>query len=154
MVFTNAASAIATKSHIAAHTSWGATTATAQMFKTHFPNSADPDGTCVANSQYEQLASGGNPRHHVRLKDTFESSPTYGTTTIATPHLEWSCSGGHRIQQSPSGFVEGRTHLFNAMYPQHAWIVTGNWGNDTPMFQSCGNYFVASDGYVTYMSVP
>ena len=154
MVFTNAAGAIATKAHIADHTGWGATNADQQYFPTHNANAADPDGTCVLNSQYEQLAGSGNPRYHVRLKQTFDSSPTYGTTTIATPHLEWACDGGHRIQQSPSGFVEGRTRLYNDMYPAHAHVVTGNWGNNNALYQSCGGYSVRSDGYVTYMSVP
>jgi hypothetical protein len=150
MVFTNAGTEINAKAHIAHHTTWLGTTASGQMFKTHMTNPP----ICAMNSVYDQLASGGNPRWHVRMQQTYDSSPTYGTTTIATPHLEWSCGGGHRIQQSPSGFIEGRTHLGNALTPQHAQVAFGNWGNNLFMYQSCGGYSVRSDGWVVYLSVP
>ena len=153
MVFTAGATSSGTKSHIAAHTGWAGTSATVQLFKTHNPNSADPDGTCLANTQSEQLASSGNPRFHVRFKQTFDSSPTYGTTTIATPQKEATCGGGHRITNSPSGFVEGRTTLRNAMVAGgHTEVAFGFWANDNPMPQ-CGGVSVASDGFVSYISI-
>ena len=103
-------------------------------------------------------AGGTSTRTHVRwAQNTYDTSPTYGTYSLATPHYETynygpDCFGGHAAS-SPNGYLIARTTLHNAMLTGgHPLVTSGDWGNNK-MIKQCDNEYAGSDGIVLYHGI-
>lgn len=135
--------------------------------QTHIWQDAGWGGTVIEDKQY--FASHGvcrlqdganadgwveNDRNHIRLKQTAESDPTLGVTTVGTPHEERrDCSGGigsHRV--TPNGFANGREALLDFMWMDHPGYYYSYWGNTQPMSQ-CDEFVATGDGVVAYIPI-
>jgi hypothetical protein len=155
-MFYNASSAGALN-HIHHH-GWATTTSSdAQWWKTH------GNAVCVANltgaSGERASGCGECDRFHVRVRTTYDSDPTYGTTAFATPHKEsWhnllpvGCFFEHAVD-SPNGYIDAQVQLYaNMVLAGGHSYVGGNhfWGNTGTVAQCTGQTPV-NNGYVSYI---
>lgn len=151
------ASSTGALNHIQSHTRWTHTDpSTAQYYKIHGA------AVCAANASgaagERASGSGTSDRTHVRVRTTWDSDATYGTTAFATPHeedyhllLPPSCIGKHSVR-APHGYVDAAGEVYNEMVTLggHAYGGIHYWGGTGTVVQCDGNTPV-NHGFVYYI---
>lgn len=147
LVFYQSATGSRTLNHIQFHTGWTNTSGSSQKFLTH--------SECYSMSG--QRASGGltSSRWHVRVRQTYHSDTTWGTTSAGAAHWEnyHSLLNCHYVTQN--GFNEGRMIVVEKLVNQggHNTAGTTDWGNTQRMRQCNGND-AWSNGIVYWIAIP
>jgi hypothetical protein len=159
VIFYREASAILSNNHVRAHTGWDGGEGGGQNYSSH--------GVCLPGDRHSESAGATSTRYHIRMGRTWDEDVNWGRTTAATPHHEdflWTCApsnhavdkGGVNLGQNLwSGFDQGRSRIYDALYGQDAHYFAGDpyWGN-TQEFQQCDGDWAGSHGTTYWFRIP
>jgi len=80
IVFYGYATGMRSNNHVRAHTGWSGGAGGGQYFTSH--------GHCGPSHRHSESAGPISSRYHIRMRQTYDTDPHWGTTTVATPHHE------------------------------------------------------------------
>jgi hypothetical protein len=144
-VYYGSATGALSDNHYAYHTNWLYTDGiNDQLYVSH--------NACGLNSHARASAPGVTTRFHTRMRKTYDTDTTWGTTTQSTPHYELAVACGHAV--TSDGFNLARNQSISALGQSGHHPYQWQYWQDTQQMYQCNGVAAASSGYVGFQSIP